>query len=108
MMKIVKVNCLGKRTIALAVFPFILVNKNKDLSETNLRHELIHHAQQKELLLIGFLLWYGIEWLFRMVQYRLYLDDAYHNISFEREAYANELDGGYLKKRKFWNWVKYI
>jgi hypothetical protein len=32
---------------------------------------------------------------------------AYLAISFEREAYAKEDDFDYLKKRKFWNFIKY-
>jgi hypothetical protein len=109
-MKLIKVNCLGKRTIAMAVFPFIFVNKNKldKFGETAFRHELIHHRQQKEMLLIFFYVWYVLEYAFRIIQYKFYIDEAYMNISFEREAYANERDKYYLKKRKFWNWVKYL
>jgi len=32
---------------------------------------------------------------------------AYRNISFEREAYANEKDLCYLKQRSFWRFLKY-
>ena len=32
---------------------------------------------------------------------------AYMNISFEKEAYKNDSDFNYLKKRRFWAWVKY-
>jgi hypothetical protein len=32
---------------------------------------------------------------------------AYYNISFEREAYANENNIDYLKTRTFWCFVKY-
>ncbi|MGK0254765.1 MAG: hypothetical protein ACI9OE_002275, partial [Mariniflexile sp.] len=33
---------------------------------------------------------------------------AYRNISFEREAYANEMYLDYLKQRKFWSFLKYL
>lgn len=33
---------------------------------------------------------------------------AYHDISFEEEAYGNEKDLNYLKTRKHYAWLKYI
>jgi hypothetical protein len=33
---------------------------------------------------------------------------AYRNISFEKEAYLNEKDPDYLKKRSFWAFKKYL
>ena len=33
---------------------------------------------------------------------------AYMSISFEREAYANDDDFGYLKRRKIWNFWRYV
>ena len=54
------------------------------------RHEEIHGAQQKELLLIGFYFVYFVEWIFK----------GYQNVSFEREAYANEEKKDYLNTRK--------
>ena len=50
------------------------------------KHEKIHIAQQKEMLVIPFYLWYFIEWLVRLFK----KGNAYQNISFEREAYVNE------------------
>jgi len=35
-------------------------------------------------------------------------DLGYRNISFEREAYSNEKDLVYLRKRTFWNFLKCI
>lgn len=50
---------------------------------------------------------YISEWLFRTA---LYLDSyrAYQNISFEREAYANEKDMQYLAKRKTFGFLQYL
>ena len=72
-----------------------------------INHEKIHTRQQIELLILPFYLWYFTEYLFRLIQYRDRLK-AYHNISFEREAYANEKDLSYLKSRSFWSFLKYI
>ena len=54
-----------------------------------LNHETIHTLQQWEMTYVGFYLWYCVEYLVRLVQYRFKTEKAYYNISFEREAYAN-------------------
>lgn len=83
--------------IALTVFPFIFLNKKKEITEDTLNHERIHIRQQLELLIIGFFILYFFEWLCK----------GYEDISFEREAYENESDIDYLKKRKMFAWVNY-
>lgn len=77
------------------------------LSERTKRHEAIHTAQMKEMCYLFFYLWYGIEWIVRLIQYRN-ANEAYLNISFEREAYANQNNKTYLAERKRWAWVKYL
>lgn len=72
-----------------------------------LNHERIHLRQQLELLLIFFYLWYSIEFLFRLVQYRN-RNQAYRNISFEREAYQHEDNSDYLRTRRLFRFLKYI
>lgn len=62
-------------------------------------HESIHTAQQRELLFIGFYIFYLIEWVIRYFQYGNW-HKAYLNISFEREAYANGYNLKYLQRRK--------
>jgi hypothetical protein len=90
------------------IFPFIfLLNKKDKLNPVLLNHERIHIRQQLELLVIPFFLCYGIEFLVRLVQYKN-RREAYHNISFEREAYAKEKDLDYLKRRSFLNFLKYV
>jgi hypothetical protein len=71
----------------------------------DLNHERIHTAQMLELLVLGFYLWYLVEWLVLLVRHRNVLR-AYRNIRFEREAYENERDMNYLKSRKFWAWMR--
>lgn len=78
----------------------------KELSKSTLNHEAIHTAQMKELLYIGFYLWYVIEWLIKLFVYSR--KEAYRNISFEREAYDHQHDYGYLKKRKHFAWWRRI
>lgn len=86
---------------------WLIVKKNVTLSQRFVNHEEIHSRQQKEMLVLPFFLWYGIEFLVRLVQYRDWIM-AYRNISFEREAYANERRIDYLSQRKAWAFVKYI
>ena len=74
------------------------------LSHSELNHEKIHSRQLVELLVIGFYLWYVVEWLVRLPM----KGSAYFNISFEREAYANQWDEHYLEHRRPYSWTKYL
>ncbi len=93
--------------LGITLFPFVFV-KYSNLKENTyfLNHERIHLRQQMELLVIPFFIWYGLEFVLRYIQYGNW-SSAYRNISFEREAYANEKDLNYLKTRSFWNFLKY-
>ncbi len=91
----------------MAVWPFLFVKDRKYIGATTLNHEKIHFRQQIELLWVLFFVWYVLEFLLRLVQYRNW-HKAYYNISFEREAYRHETDKNYLKSRPFWNFIKYI
>lgn len=70
-------------------------------------HERIHTAQQRELLFVPFYIIYLIEWLIRLLQYR-HWKQAYYNISFEREAYANGNDLTYLDRRRHYAFLNYL
>ncbi|MBE8725858.1 hypothetical protein [Flavobacterium hungaricum] len=92
----------------MAVFPFVLMKY--DFDKTNkvfVNHEKIHLRQQFEMLILPFFIWYVLEFFIRLVQYKN-KDLAYRNISFEREAYANENDYNYLKNRSLFQFLKYI
>ena len=92
----------------LTLFPFIIIRHKGDRDDRVLiHHERIHIRQQAEMLVIPFFLWYGIEFILRWIRYRS-IALAYKNISFEREAYANEKDPEYLKTRPFWRFVKFV
>jgi hypothetical protein len=91
-----------------AVFPFVLVKYKFDKeNKVFINHERIHLTQQLELLIIPFFIWYFGEFLFRLTQYRT-IDLAYRNISFEREAYANEGNYDYLNARVFFSFIRYL
>lgn len=92
---------------AITLWPFVFVRKDARMAATTIRHENIHGEQQKEMLIVFFLLWYGIEWLVKLCYYRNSIT-AYKNISFEREAYSNESNIVYLDERKPFAWFKYI
>jgi|SRR6218665_51859 len=92
----------------MTVFPFVILRDRKDAALLVLmNHERIHIRQQIELLVLPFFVWYGIEYLIRLLQYRN-RDLAYRNISFEREAYRKETDANYLKKRKLWGFFTFL
>lgn len=91
----------------LTIFPFVFLKHNLDTqNEVLLNHEKIHIRQQLELLLFPFLAWYFIEYAVRLLQYKN-ANLAYRNISFEREAYANEHHLDYLKNRPFFSFLNY-
>lgn len=89
----------------MTVFPFIFARKEyKPLGDKTVNHESIHLKQQIELLILPFYLWYGIEWIVRLIQYKNF-KEAYRNISFEREAYDNEkkINNNKSKRKELWN-----
>lgn len=93
--------------VGLSLWPFIFLRSPALRQDTVLiNHERIHLRQQAELLVVFFYLWYLAEWLFRCLWY---LDPyrAYQNISFEREAYANEKDMDYLGSRRPFSFLRY-
>lgn len=109
-MKIIKNNIIPfKGFVAITLWPFIFIRKDKYKQYNYIIkcHEKIHGKQQKELLIIFFLLWYGIEWFIKWIYYNNCLR-AYKNISFEREAYSNQNNTEYLGKRKPFSFIHYI
>jgi len=99
---------IPKKYIGLTVYPFIFL-KNDALKGnlTLINHEKIHLKQQIELLWIFFFTWYFIEFFVRLIQYKKW-NLAYRNISFEREAYQNELNPNYLLTRKRYSFFNYL
>ena len=91
---------------AMALWPFVLIEKSEDkLNQKLMRHEQIHMYQQLELLLIFFYLWYAFEYLIYRLR-RMPHDEAYLNISFEKEARWHEHD--LQRKRKVFGFLQFI
>jgi len=99
---------LRKKFDGMTLWPFVIL-KNKQLKndKTLLNHERIHLRQQAELLVIFFYVWYGIEFMLRLLRYKNKYQ-AYRSISFEKEAYGNEKDLEYLQTRSFWKFTNYL
>ncbi|MBK0369956.1 hypothetical protein [Flavobacterium agrisoli] len=92
----------------LTLYPFVLIKYKQD--KTNaifINHEKIHLRQQLEMLIVPFFIWYILEFVWRWMKFRNF-HLGYRNISFEKEAYYNETDFDYLKKRKFFQFTEYI
>lgn len=107
-MKIIRNNIIPfKGYKCVNIFGILFVRDDAVMGIVDINHEDIHTAQMKEMLYVFFYLWYGIEWLARIVQYRN-THTAYRNIGFEREAYANQVNMGYLQGRGRYAWVKYL
>lgn len=83
----------------LNLFGILCARDTSWIDRNVINHELIHNAQMRELLWLPFYIIYVLEWLIRLIQYRD-PHKAYLNISFEREAYRNGHDLGYLKHRR--------
>ncbi|HYV92280.1 MAG TPA: hypothetical protein VE978_10870 [Chitinophagales bacterium] len=91
----------------MALYPFILLREKKFLDDVVLmNHERIHHRQEVELLIVPFYLLYVVNYFINRFRYSTH-DEAYRNIIFEREAYSNESDLGYLKTRKWFSSFQY-
>ncbi len=92
----------------ITIWPFIIARKKQLKTDAVfVNHERIHLRQQAEMLVLPFYLWYSLEFLVRLFQYKN-RHTAYKNISFEREAYMHEKDPAYLKARSFWSFFKYM
>lgn len=101
-----------KGFVAINLFGIVFVRKDYEFRsvadyQRMLIHEGIHTKQMQELLYLPFYVWYLLEWLVRLVMYRD-RHKAYRNISFEREAYANQHKWDYNKGRKRYAFLQYI
>ena len=99
---------IPKGFAGITLWPFVLLATEKDRrNPVTIFHERIHLQQQIEMLVLPFFVWYAVEFVIRLLQYRnTHL--AYRNISFEREAYANEKSPGYLRSRAFWGFLSWM
>jgi len=92
----------------MALWPFILLKDEKlKKNKILLNHERIHHRQQLEMLVIPFYLAYLGHYLINRFKYKDHIQ-SYYGIAFEREAYLHENDLLYLRKRKWYAWIRFI
>lgn len=107
-MKIIYNNIIPfKGFIAINLFGAAFVRKKYDpVDDETINHESIHTAQMKELLYIGFYIWYFIEWIVQLIINIKHPSKAYFAIRFEKEAHIHQSDKNYLKHRKPYNWIK--
>lgn len=104
-MKIIRTSILPFHGFsAINLLGVLFVHPGVYLSNEMMNHERIHSAQQRELLFVGFYLAYLLEWAIRLPM----RGNAYRNISFEREAYANQRNLDYLRTRPLFAWRHYI
>lgn len=89
---------------AINLFGVLFCRKGVEIDSSLLLHERIHTEQMKELLFVGFYLWYVVEWLCRLPM----RGNAYMNIGFEREAYTHMFEPDYLSRRKHYAWTHYL
>lgn len=100
--------CRHLPATAMALFPFMLFKDPRYKNETLLiNHEKIHFYQQLELLILPFYVLYLLHYLVNLIRFRNH-HQAYFNICFEKEAYANDQNLNYLQKRPFYAWLKFI
>ena len=119
----------GYSTITITAWVLTKYKNEEDMPQYVRNHESIHIRQWSEcmiasgiiilalalfanisvwwlLLSIGmFYVLYVLEWLFKLI---FYGKEAYRNISFEREAYDNQLNGSYLANCGYFEWLHYF
>ena len=104
-MKIIRTKYIPVRGFsAINLLGVLFVHPGVYLSQELINHERIHTAQILEMGIVGFYVWYLVEWLVRLVRH----GNAYRQLSMEREAYENQRDLDYLKHRRHYAWRKYL
>lgn len=100
---------LKGRAYAGAFFPFIFITSRipKDSYEAVVNHELIHFAQQKELLVVGSWVLWIVEWVYWRLLKGKGAKQTYLLRCTEQEAYDNMWELEYLAKRKRFIHLRY-
>jgi hypothetical protein len=112
---------------AMAIYGLLFTRNRATVTKITQRHEAIHTWQQLQVCiaflllllplwllsliplwfwlffpLIAFFVLYFVEWIARLFM----PGNAYRNISFEREAYANQENKNYFEKIKLFSFIK--
>jgi hypothetical protein len=91
----------------LSFFVFIWISRLEKDESRLVHHEKIHFWQQVELLFVFHWMFYAFFYMVaRFKGHCHYI--AYRYNPFELEAFGNDPDFGYLKKRKPFAWVSYV
>lgn len=106
----------------LTIYCFLFIRRDREISEVTKNHERIHMIQQCEILVLSLFLFLLIDLLifekillspFSLICYFVFYvlnwvynlgrgsDNAYRDIIFEKEAYENQENLSYCKKRFF-------
>ena len=92
---------------AINLFGIIFARGKEPLSARTITHETIHTKQMLETLVVGFYIWYLLEFLVKLV-ICFNWDRAYRSISFEQEAYEFADCPNWPKWRDHWFWNRYV
>jgi len=87
--------------------PVVVYKDDEDINDEMINHESIHVRQAFQMLYVPFWIIYIGQWLYNKFILKMTADQAYENIIFEKEAYANDKNLNYLKEFKFWSWTNY-
>jgi hypothetical protein len=91
----------------LSFFVFIWISRLEKDESRLVHHEKIHFWQQVELLFVFHWMFYAFFYMVaRFKGHCHYI--AYRYNPFELEAFGNDPDFGYLKKRRPFAWVNYV
>ena len=78
-----------------------------ELTDNVMRHEAIHCLQSRELLYVGHIVLYLLEYVAKLCVCRK-ADVAYKSVSTEQEAYVNSRNLNYRQERKRFAFAKYL
>lgn len=92
---------------AINLFGIIFARGSKPLSTRTITHETIHTKQMLETLVVGFYIWYLLEFLIKLL-ICFNWDRAYRSISFEQEAFDYDNWPYWPKRRRHWTWWTYV
>ncbi|MCS6917463.1 MAG: hypothetical protein RMK52_05210 [Chitinophagales bacterium] len=91
----------------MAFFPFVIYRHSAYARDAEIaNHEHIHLRQQLELLIVPFYFFYVLNYLVNRIRYDTH-QQAYEQIVFEREAFANDHDLDYLRRRPMYSFLKF-
>jgi len=96
---------LGLNPVAITLGCWIFV-AGKTATPTLIQHETIHVKQWNEMLWVGFMLFYGWDYLKGIILYRSSWK-AYRSSRFEQEAREGQSSEGYVECRRRFAWWHY-